>query len=360
MMKVNLIFALLIPAFTSCEYAVKKEVESAHGNEVVGVLERFSGSIPDGMVYVPGGKFIMGSDDASAKDSEGPEHEVEISSFFMDETEVTNAQFAAFVKSTGYVTVAERPIDWQELKKQLPPNTVRPADSMLEAGSLVFDPVPGVSNLYDISQWWKWQRGADWLHPYGPESNIDGKENHPVVHIAFEDAQAYANWAGKRLPTEAEWEYACRGGGKHDEFVWGDELTPEGKFLANFWQGTFPEYNSRNDGHIKTAPVKSYPANRFGLYDMIGNVWEWTSDWYRPDAHKLCADKPCLDPKGPSASMDPRDPLSPKRVTKGGSYLCSEEYCSNYRPSARMATSFDSGQEHLGFRCVKEIVSEVK
>lgn len=307
------------------------------------------------MVYIAGGEFIMGSEDQEAKKSEGPEHPVVVSSFFMDKTEVTNAQFSAFVEATGYLTVAERPVDWEEIKKQLPPNTPKPADSMLRPGSLVFAPRPGVSNLYDISQWWMWKIGANWQHPSGPASNIEGLDNHPVVHIAYEDALAYAEWAGKRLPTEAEWEYASRGGQDHQAFAWGDELTPKGQYLANFWQGEFPDYNKKMDGYVKTAPVSSYPPNGYGLYDMIGNVWEWTSDWYRPDAHSLCADKPCHDPKGPQSSMDPLDPLAPKRVTKGGSFLCSETYCSNYRPSARMATAYDSGQEHLGFRCVKDV-----
>ena len=313
---------------------------------------------PDGMVYIPGGSFIMGSQGSGSKESEGPEHEVIVSSFFMDETEVTNAQFRKFIEATGYKTVAERPVNWEEIRKQLPVGTPKPDDSILQPGSLIFSPVPNVTNLYDISQWWMWKLGADWQHPHGPGSNIDGLEDHPVVQIAYEDALAYTAWAGKRLPTEAEWEYACRGGGQHREFAWGDELTPKGEYLANFWQGNFPVHNSKRDGYEKTAPVRTYPPNNYGLYDMIGNVWEWTSDWYRPDAHKLCADKPCHDPTGPESSMDPREPLSPKRVTKGGSFLCSVEYCSNYRPSARMATSFDSGQEHLGFRCVIDVEVE--
>lgn len=309
---------------------------------------------PKGMVWVPGGVYRVGSEDKHAKKTEGPSHEVEVSGFYMDETEVTNAQFSKFVEETGYVTVAERPVDWEEIKLQLPPGTPKPADSLLQPGSLVFQPNPA-ANLYDISQWWAWTIGANWKHPYGPESDINGKDDYPVVHIAFEDAEAYAKWAGKRLPTEVEWEIAARGGEMEKPFAWGDKLTPMGEYLANFYQGTFPDGNSSLDGFAKSAPVKSYAPNAYGLYDMIGNVWEWTSDWYRPDTHvknKQVGLKGCINPNGPSASYDPQEPLVPKRVTKGGSFLCSDEYCSNYRPSARMATAYDSGQEHLGFRCV--------
>ncbi len=319
------------------------------------VTNQKQADVPKGMVLVEGGTFIMGSEGNGAKHVEGPEHSVIISSFYMDETEVTNDEFQEFVEATGYKTVAERPVDWEEIKKQLPPGTPKPADSVLLPGSLVFEPIPGVTNLYDITQWWKWQTGTSWKTPTGPGSSIEGKGDHPVVHIAFEDAEAYAKWAGKRLPTEAEWEYASRGGNEHAAFAWGDELTPAGEFLANFWQGEFPDYNQKSDGYEKSAPVKSYAPNGFGLYDMIGNVWEWTSDRYRPDAHKSCANSPCHDPKGPDSSFDPVNPRAETRVIKGGSFLCSEKYCSNYRPSARIATVYDSGQEHLGFRCVKDI-----
>lgn len=312
---------------------------------------------PEGMVWIPAGTYTIGSEDEHAKLVEGPAYEVQVDGFWMDETEVTNAEFRKFVKATGYKTVAERPVDWEGLKQMLPPGTPKPHDSILEPGSMVFQPKPA-ANLYDITQWWAWVNGADWQHPYGPESNIEGKDNHPVVHIAYEDAVAYADWAGKKLPTEAQWEVAARGGDGHQSFAWGDKLTPEGKYLANFYQGQFPDGNSAKDGFAKTAPVKSYEPNGFGLYDMIGNVWEWTSDWYRPDTHaqnkKQAGIRGCINPNGPSRSYDPQEPLTPKRVTKGGSYLCSDEYCSNYRPSARMATAYDSGQEHLGFRCVKQ------
>lgn len=311
----------------------------------------------EGMVWIEGGTYNVGNEGSEAKNVEGPVYEVQVDGFWMDETEVTNAEFRQFVEATGYKTVAERPVDWEEIKKQLPAGTPRPPDSILQPGSLVFEPSQ-VANLYDISQWWKWELGADWKHPHGPNSSIEGKDNHPVVHIAFEDAQAYADWAGKSLPTEAQWEIAALGGNGPSNFAWGNELTPEGKYLANYFQGTFPDGNSKADGYQTTAPVKSFPPNDYGLYDMIGNVWEWTSDWYRPDTHRsnkaIANVRGCVNPNGPSQSYDPDEPLVPKRVTKGGSFLCSSEYCSNYRPSARMATAFDSGQEHLGFRCVSK------
>lgn len=344
----------------SCSVSNTENIELAAKDDWERVDIRQSNMIapPKEMVYIPGGKFIWGSTSSEASAHEGPEIDAEVSGFYMDITEVTNAEFAAFVKATKYKTVSERPVDWEELKSQLPPGTPKPADSLLQAGSLIFNPADNVRDFNDISLWWAWKTGANWKHPKGPDSDIEGKENLPVVHIAFEDAEAYAKWAGKRLPTEAEWEYASRGGAGHQSFAWGEELMPDGEFLANFFQGTFPSKNTADDGFAGLAPVKSYPSNDYGLYDMIGNVWEWTSNWYRPDSHKLASlisAKGCMNPKGPSSSYDPHEPLIPKRVIKGGSFLCSEEYCSNYRPSARMATAIDSGQEHLGFRCVKDL-----
>jgi len=314
---------------------------------------------PEGMVYIPGGTFTMGSSENYTETDEGPEVLVKLDPFFMDETEVTNAQFKLFVKETGYITVSERPVDWNQIKKDLPEGTPKPHDSILAPGSLVFSPPSQSVNLNDYSQWWQWVSGANWKHPQGPNSNLEGKDNHPVVHIAYEDAQAYANWAGKRLPTEAEWEFASRGSKNNNQFVWGNELTPQGVYLANFFQGDFPHNNTQKDGFETSAPVKSYSENIFGLYDMIGNVWEWTSDWYRPDTKQMYlanGTKLCYNPKGPDSSFDPNDPyVTQKRVIKGGSFLCSEQYCSNYRSTSRMATSTDSGQNHLGFRCVQNI-----
>ena len=352
------LYSFLILISCSGPNAETTEVTADNDWERVDIHHSNIISPPNGMVYIPGGKFIWGSQSAEASAHEGPEIDAEVTGFYMDITEVTNAQFAAFVKATGYKTVSERPIDWDDLKSQVPPGTPKPADSLLLAGSLIFSPAENVRNFNDISLWWAWKTGANWKHPKGPDSNIEGKDNYPVVHIAYEDAEAYAKWAGKRLPTEAEWEYASRGGAGHQAFAWGEELMPDGKYLANFFQGTFPSHDIAEDGFAGLAPIKSYPPNGYGLYDMIGNVWEWTSNWYRPDAHQLAnlvSAKGCMDPKGPSSSYDPNDPLVPKRVIKGGSFLCSDQYCSNYRPSARMATAIDSGQEHLGFRCVKDL-----
>lgn len=312
---------------------------------------------PKGMVWIEGGAFSLGNTNPGAMKAEYPAVEATVKGFWIDETEVTNADFKKFVDKTGYKTVAERFVDWEELKKQLPEGTPKPDDEMLKPGSLVFTPPNHAVPLNDFSVWWSWVPGASWQHPQGPGSDIKGKDNYPVVHIAYEDAEAYAKWAGKRLPTEAEWEYAAQGGDNTSEFGWGNELKPGGKYMANFFQGNFPYENTKSDGYEKLAPVKSFPPNQYGLYDVIGNVWEWTSDWYRPDTYaryKVSGQSQCHNPQGPSASYDPVDPYSPKRVIKGGSFLCSEQYCSNYRPNARMATSLDSGQEHLGFRCVKD------
>ncbi len=306
-----------------------------------------------GMVWVPGGSFTMGTDEREAYPSERPAVGVVVEGFWMDEHEVTNAQFQEFCEATGYVTVAERNLDWEELKTQLPPGTPKPADSLLTAGSMVFLPPSHEVKTTDITQWWVWVKGADWRHPEGPESSIKGMENHPVVHIAYEDAQAYAEWAGKRLPDEIEWEFASRGGLEKKRFAWGDELTPDGQFLANTFQGIFPHENKGMDGYLATSPVKSFPPNPYGLYDMIGNVWELTDDWY--DALKLArlaGQAPKLD-----ASMNPcynpENPFARERVIKGGSFLCAPNYCVNYRPSARQGHAFDSGTSNVGFRCVK-------
>ncbi|MBI1316630.1 SUMF1/EgtB/PvdO family nonheme iron enzyme [bacterium] len=309
------------------------------------------------MVLIEGGWFVMGSEEDFAEEHEGPAVRIEVSSFYIDPTEVTNAQFARFVEATGYVTLAERPIDWETLKNELPEGAPRPADSLLVPGALVFTPPAQAVPLDGISGWWRWVPGTHWKAPEGPGSTWKGREDHPVVHIAYEDALAYAQWAGKRLPTEAEWEYASRGAAGNARYSWGDEITPEGRYLANYFQGDFPHRNTAADGFERTAPVRSFPPNERGLYDMIGNVWEWTSDFYRPDTKTLYADgSHCHNPKGPSASFDPNDPYaSEKRVIKGGSFLCSEQYCSNYRPTSRMASSFDSGQSHLGFRCVRDV-----
>jgi len=313
---------------------------------------------PEGMVWVAGGEFLMGTNDAKAHPAEKPAHRVLVDGFWIDETEVTNAQFRRFVEETGYVTVAERPIDWEEMKAQLPPGTPKPPDDQLVPGSLVFHPSAGylsIEQLEDLSNWWRWTPGANWRHPEGPDDSIEGKDDYPVVHVAHEDALAFAAWAGKRLPTEAEWEKAARGGLEGKTFGWGDVFQPDGKRMANTWQGRFPMKSEDEDGFPLIAPVKSFPPNGLGLYDTIGNVWEWCADWYRPDAYRLDADSGLVvNPRGPSESFDPDEPYQPKRVTRGGSYLCSSNFCSNYRPSARRGTATDSGMSHLGFRCVKD------
>jgi len=311
------------------------------------------GKAPPGMVWIPGGTFLMGTNDKESFPNERPAHLVQVYGFWMDEHDVTNAEFARFVEATGYVTTAERPINWEDLKKEIPPGTPRPDDSALAPGSLVFTPTSGPVPLNDLSAWWRWVPGANWRHPEGPGSSIQGRENHPVVQVSWFDAVAYAQWAGKRLPTEAEWEFAARGGLESKRYVWGDDLRPGGRYMANTWQGIFPVHDSGEDGFVGTSPVGSFPANGYGLYDMAGNVWQWCSDWYRADAHVEATSKSiCRDPAGQAESSDPADAYSPKRVVKGGSFLCNPSYCESYRPSARRGTPPDTGSSHTGFRCV--------
>ncbi|MCY3001545.1 MAG: formylglycine-generating enzyme family protein [Planctomycetota bacterium] len=297
---------------------------------------------PTGMVWIPPGEFDMGSNDGLA--DERPVHRVRLSGFFLDVHEVTNAQFRAFVDATGYVTTAERAPTVEEILAQSPPGTPPPPPEVLVPGALVLDAT--MANGW----WWKWMPGASWRKPDGEHALTSEHDNHPVVQVSWDDAQAYAKWAKRRLPTEAEWERAARGGVERQRYVWGTERNPQGKELANIWQGRFPEKNTVADGFEGTAPIGSFPANGFGLSDMAGNVWEWTADWYRPDAYsKTPAD--ALDPKGPTDSFDPQEPGVAKRVTRGGSFLCSDNYCIGYRPSARMKSSPDTGLFHTGFRC---------
>jgi formylglycine-generating enzyme required for sulfatase activity len=288
---------------------------------------------------------------------EKPAIDVMVDGFFMDATEVTNAQFADFVKATGYVSVAEKGIDWEELKKQVPAGTVKPHDSILQPGSLTFKKSKSsVPNLYDFSQWWNWTIGANWKHPNGPESNIKGKENYPVVQVSYEDALAYCNWANRRLPTEAEWELASRAGSYGTIYNWGDDVSVLAK-KANTWEGEFPVANTKADGFELRAPVKSYPPNAYGLYDMAGNVWEWTSDWYNTNYYKETKAKNMVlvNPAGAESPFTPNNQLARERVIKGGSFLCSESYCASYRVSARMGSSMDSSLEHTGFRTVATV-----
>lgn len=306
-----------------------------------------------GMKFIPSGSFIMGAADAAGRPDEYPVHEVRMDGFWIDETEVTNAQFARFVKETGYVTQAERKPDWEELKKQLPPGTPKPADELLQPASLTFKKPVGRVNINDVSQWWSWTEGASWKHPQGPKSNIIGKDNHPVTQVSWVDAAAYAKWAGKRLPTEAEWEYAARGGLKSKKYPWGDEELTTGKIKANTWQGEFPYNDLKTDGFSNVAPVKSFAANGYGLFDMSGNVWEWTADWYTADYYKTVK-KGQHNPQGPAASDDPEEPTVPKKVIRGGSFMCHSSYCKGYRVSSKMKSSLDTGLENTGFRCVAD------
>jgi formylglycine-generating enzyme required for sulfatase activity len=301
------------------------------------------------MVRVPGGSFLMGSADFYPE--ERPVRRVEVDGFWMDEHLVTVAEFRAFVKATGYVTVAERPLDPAQYPDADP--------DLLHPGSLVFHQTPGPVDLRDVTQWWRYTPGASWRHPSGPDSTLDGLDRHPVTHVAAEDADAYAAWADKELPTEAEWEFAARGGLEGTVFSWGDDEAPRGKIMANTWQGEFPWQNLKTGRWRRTTPVKSFPPNGFGLYDMAGNAWEWTSDYFvtRPAGHIQAA---CCAPQNPriasaEASMVPGQPGAhiPRRVIKGGSHLCAPNYCLRYRPAARQGEAVDTSTAHIGFRCIQ-------
>ena len=302
----------------------------------------------EGMKWIPGGKFTMGSDSSLAREDEGPEHIVEVRGFWMDETEVTNAQFREFVEASGYVTRAEKVPQLEEFPEEVR-GMIDPTD--LKPGANNFKPCDAV-NLQQHLQWWEYKHGANWRHPDGPESSIEGKDDYPVVCITWDDAVAYAKWAGKRLPTEAEWEFAARGGLKGQDYVWGSEMSPDGKWMTNIYQGDFPRNDSGEDGYAGASPVKSYPANGYGLYDMSGNVWEFVQDWYKKDYYQW---SPVKDPKGPRSSDDRHGGTEPNKVIRGGSFLCNDCYCSGYRPSARQTTTLDSSSNHTGFRCVKDV-----
>lgn len=311
---------------------------------------------PEGMVWIAGGTFEQGAvpQDKIAMPHEKPSHTVYVDGFFIGITEVTNAEFSKFIEDTGYKTVAERAISWEEIKKQLPEGTPKPHDSILQPGSLLFKKAKSsVPNLYDFSQWWEWSIGTNWKHPQGPESTIEGKDNYPVVHVSYEDAEAYCKWAGRRLPTEAEWEYATRANKNGSIYFWGDDTNELSK-RANSWEGEFPVNNTLADGYERAAPVKSYPPNEFGLYDMAGNVWELTSDWYNLNYYgELAAlNTPAINPQGSTKAYNPNNPYLQEKVIRGGSFLCSESYCASYRVSSRMGSSLDSASEHVGFRTV--------
>lgn len=315
---------------------------------------QFNGdSSTNGMMLIPGGVFDMGADNEQASPDEYPKHKVQVAAFYMDETEVTNAQFKKFVDATGYITTAEKSPDWEELKKTVPPGTPKPPDSVLVAASLVFRSSNGPVDLNDFNQWWSWVNGASWKHPQGPGSSINGKENYPVVQVSWDDAMAYCKWTGKRLPTEAEWEFAARGGLINNIYPWGNEHVNTGKPKANSWEGKFPYLNEKKDGYITSAPVRSFAANGYGLFDMAGNVWEWCNDLYNYDYYKQLQGKTTVNPQGPVTSFDPQEPYTEKRSLRGGSFLCNDAYCSGYRSARRMKSSHDTGLEHTGFRCVR-------
>jgi formylglycine-generating enzyme required for sulfatase activity len=300
---------------------------------------------PPDMVWVPGGEFTRGSDNPQMRDAR-PKHRVVVDGCWMDRTAVTNEQFARFVKATGYVTVAERTPRAEDFPDAPPEKLV--------AGSVVFTPPRGPVPLHNHLRWWDYVKGAKWRHPDGPKSDLKGGDKYPVVQVAWEDAVAYAKWAGKRLPTEAEFEFAARGGLRGKKYAWGDELKPAGKWMCNIWQGRFPYENTAEGGYRAAAPVGSFPANGYGLYDMAGNVWQWCADWYRADYYlELASQKqPVKNPQGPSDSYDPSEPGTAKRVMRGGSYLCTDQYCTAYEVGARGKGAPDSGTNHVGFRCV--------
>lgn len=315
----------------------------------------YNGTIPAGMVWVPGGEFSMGGVNPVGIDGGGheamndarPVHRVRVNGFFMDATEVTNKQFAEFIKATGYVTVAEKKPTREEIPDVPEENLV--------AGSLVFTPqnVPDLNNPY---LWWSYVPAADWKHPFGPGSNINGKDDYPVVHVSWEDAQAYAKWAGKRLPTEAEWEFAARGGDAGNLYAWGNQFNPDGKWMANVYEGNFPESDEGLDGFKGIAPVRQFPANKYGLFDIAGNVWEWCNDWYRVDYYKMLPDsKVTNNPRGPADSYDPMEPGAKKKVQRGGSFMCTDQYCTRYMVGTRGKAEYRSATNHVGFRCVKDV-----
>ena len=309
---------------------------------------------PEGMVWIPGGEFSMGSDVADeghcsikgvTRDAQ-PIHRVYVDGFWMDSTEVTNAQFEKFVNATGYRTIAEIAPTQAEFPTAPPENLV--------AGSTIFTPTPAKVALDDIFQWWSYEKGADWRHPDGPQSSIKDRANYPVVHVAYPDVVAYAKWAGKRLPTEAEWEFAARGGLAGKTYAWGDDFMPSGKWMANIYQGEFPVKDLAEDGFAGLSPAAHFPPNAYGLYDVAGNAWEWVSDWYRPDTYarmKLLGSTQ-RNPQGPSSSYDPAEPNEKKRVHRGGSYLCTNQYCTRYMVGTRGKGEQSTSSNHVGFRCV--------
>jgi formylglycine-generating enzyme len=336
----------------------KKNVSASGFRDTVPNPSKPAGEAPPGMVWIPGGEFSMGAEDPRGLEHGGPGsmedarpiHRVYVDGFWMDETEVTNEEFEKFIKATSYVTIAEIKPRAEDFPGAPPENLV--------AGSVVFTPPGHPVQLNDHYQWWSYVHGANWRHPTGPDSNLKGREKYPVVQIAYPDAVAYANWAGKRLPTEAEWEFAARGGLSGKVYTWGNELTPGGKWMANTYQGSFPNTEKSEDGSTGLARVEEYPPNGYGLFDMAGNVWEWCSDWYRPDYYAQLANSAVTrNPEGPGTPFDPAEPTEKKKVHRGGSFLCNDSYCTRYMIGTRGKGEVNTGSNHLGFRCIKTVAA---
>ena len=353
-MKINsilskLIFSVLFLALFSCKKNQNKNTVSRNELTV---------ETPEGMIWEPQKTFIQGAKEADkyAMPREKPAHEVTVDGFFIDINEVTNLQFKKFVAATNYATVAERPIIWEEMKQQLPPGTEKPHDSILQPGSLIFNKnIKAVVGMDNYFQWWTWKIGANWKHPQGPNSSIEGKDNFPVVHITHEDALAYCKWAKRRLPTESEWESAALGNKTNAIFTWGNDVALLDA-NANTWQGVFPVKNESKDGFELISPVKSYPPNSIGLYDMAGNVWEVTADYFNVNYYKeLDISKPIKNPKGASKPYNPNNGYETEYVMKGGSFLCNASYCASFRISAKMGVAKDSSSDHMGFRTVADV-----
>lgn len=358
-------FIIFLLSFLSCKqkrlgqdskihYSCNQNLPSRFGKAInhIDTLSSAGNIVDAGMRWVEGGIFSMGSTIPGSRGDEYPAHLVQLNGFWIDEKEVTNSEFAAFVKATGYKTEAEMKPNWEDIKRQLPEGTPKPPDHLLVAASLTFVPTSYQVSMDDYSVWWKWTAGANWRHPHGPNSDIKNKGNYPVVQVSWKDANAYAKWAGKRLPTEAEWEYAASAGSTK-KYPWGNEDIQAGKPKANTWNGNFPNENTAWDGYEGLAPAKSFKPNAFGLYDMAGNVWEWVADWYTADYYKQSGDLIVKNPQGPLESMDPYEPKIPKKVIRGGSFMCNASYCEGYKVTSRMKSSADTGLENTGFRCVK-------
>ena len=342
--KIYVFISIFLISVSACKKDSKKTTKEEVSTEI---------NTPKGMIWVEGKTFLQGAkaSDTYAMSREKPAHTVTVDGFFIDATEVTNKQYKKFVEATKYLTVAERAIDWEDMKKQLPPGTPKPHDSILQPGSLIFNKkIKGVVGMENYYQWWAWKIGANWKHPEGPNSSIDGKDNFPVVHIAHEDALAYCKWANRRLPTEAEWEAAAQGKNDNTIYTWGNDSAILDA-NANTWQGVFPTKNESKDGFELIAEVKSYAPNSIGLYDMLGNVWEITSDLFNVNHYgELDTSKPIVNPKGATKSYSPSNPYQVEYVMKGGSFLCHASYCASFRISAKMGVAVDSGSDHMGFR----------